>query len=83
MTVTAVCPDYTHTDFHARLGLPRGEEGIPNWLWLEAPRVVEESLRDAGRGKAVSVPSRRYTAIWTATRFAPSGLMARLAARGR
>ena len=83
VTVTAVCPGYTHTDFHARLGLPRGEEGIPDWLWLEAPRVVEESLRDAGRGKAVSVPSRRYTAIWTAARLAPSGLMARLAARGR
>ncbi|MGP5056008.1 SDR family NAD(P)-dependent oxidoreductase [Brachybacterium paraconglomeratum] len=83
VTVTAVCPGYTHTDFHARLGLPRGEEGIPDWLWLEAPRVVEESLRDAGRAKAVSVPSRRYTAIWAAARLAPSGLMARLAARGR
>ncbi|WP_270407463.1 SDR family NAD(P)-dependent oxidoreductase [Brachybacterium paraconglomeratum] len=83
VTVTAVCPGYTHTDFHARLGLPRGEEGIPDWLWLEAPQVVEESLRHAGRGEAVSVPSRRYTAIWTAARLAPSGLMARLAARGR
>lgn len=82
VTVTAVCPGYTHTDFHARLGLPRGEEGIPDWLWLEAPRVVEESLRHAGRGKAVSVPNRRYTAIWTAARLAPSGPMARLAARG-
>ncbi len=83
VTVTAVCPGYTHTDFHARLGLARGQEGIPGWLWLEAPRVVEESLRHAARGAAVSVPSRRYTAIWAAARLAPSGLMARLAARGR
>ena len=83
VTVTAVCPGYTHTDFHARLGLARGEEGIPDVLWLEAPRVVEESLRDAERRKAVSVPSRRYTAIWTLSQLAPSGLMARLAARGR
>ncbi|APX34030.1 short-chain dehydrogenase [Brachybacterium sp. P6-10-X1] len=81
--VTAVCPGYTHTDFHARLGLPKGEEGIPNWLWLEAPRVVTESLRDVERGKAVSVPSRRYRAIWTLAQLAPSGLMARLAERGR
>lgn len=44
--------------------------------------MVEESLRDAERGKAASVPSRRCTAIWTAARLAPSGLMARLAARG-
>ncbi|WP_434175893.1 SDR family NAD(P)-dependent oxidoreductase [Brachybacterium conglomeratum] len=83
VTVTAVCPGYTHTDFHARLGLPRGEEGISDWLWLEAPRVVEESLRDAERGKAVSVPSKRYKAIWTVSQLAPSGVMARLAARGR
>ncbi|ATG50126.1 short-chain dehydrogenase [Brachybacterium vulturis] len=83
VTVTAVCPGYTHTDFHARLGLPPGEEGIPDWLWLQAPRVVEESLRDAARGKAVSVPSKRYKAIYTAARLAPTGLMARLAARGR
>ena len=83
VSVTAVCPGYTHTDFHARLGLPRGEEGIPDWLWLEAPRVVRESLRDAERGKSVSVPSTRYTAIWALSQLAPSGLMARLAARGR
>ena len=83
VTVTAVCPGYTHTDFHARLGLAKGEEGIPDWLWLDAPRVVEESLRDVGRGKALSVPSRRYRAIYTVARFAPTGLMSRLAARGR
>ena len=79
VTVTAVCPGYTHTDFHVRLGLPRGEEGIPDWLWLEAPRVVEESLRDAERG----MPSKRYKAIWTVSQLAPSGVMARLAAKGR
>lgn len=83
VTVTAVCPGYTHTDFHARLGLAEGEEGIPRWMWLEAPRVVEESLRDVGRGKAVSVPSRRYRAIYAASRIAPPSLVARLAERGR
>ena len=83
VTVTAVCPGYTHTDFHARLGLAKGEEGIPDWLWLEVPRVVSESLRDVERGKAVSVPSKRYKAIYTVARLAPTGLMAKLAARGR
>lgn len=83
VTVTAVCPGYTHTDFHARLGLAKGEEGISKWMWLEAPRVVEESLLDAARGKAVSVPSKRYKAIYTVARLAPTGLVARLAARGR
>lgn len=83
VTVTAVCPGYTHTEFHERLGLAKGEEGIPDWLWLDAPRVVGDSLRDVGRGKAVSVPSKRYKAIYTAARLAPTGLMSKLAARGR
>ena len=83
VTVTAVCPGYTHTEFHARLGLAEGEEGIPYRQWLEAPRVVTESLRDVTRGRAVSVPSRRYRAIFTAAQLVPTGLMSRLAARGR
>ncbi|MFE5775213.1 SDR family NAD(P)-dependent oxidoreductase [Brachybacterium sp. NPDC056505] len=83
VTVTAVCPGFTHTEFHARMGLARGKEGIPGWMWLDAPRVVEESLRDAARGRAVSVPSRRYRAIVGLTRFFPAGLLAKAAARGR
>lgn len=83
VTVTAVCPGYTHTEFHERLGLAKGQEGISDWLWLDAPRVVEESLRDVARGRAVSVPSKRYKVIFTVARLAPTGLMAGLAARGR
>src|SRR5699024_11633876 len=49
----------------------------------QAPRVVAASLRCVGRGRAVSVPSRRNRAIYTLSRFAPSSLMSRLAARGR
>ena len=83
VTVTAVCPGYTHTEFHERLGLAKGEEGISKWMWLDAPRVVEESLRDVARGRAVSVPSKRYKAIYTVARLAPTGLAAKLASRGR
>lgn len=83
VTVTAVCPGYTHTNFHERLGLPPGEEGIPGWMWLRAPDVVRDSLRDIERGKAVSIPSFKYKAIVAAARFAPPALAARLGERGR
>lgn len=83
VTVTAVCPGYTHTEFHARLGLPPGQEGIPGWMWLEAPDVVAESLRDLDRGKALSVPSKRYKAIVALLKLAPAGVAARASARGR
>lgn len=83
VTVTAVCPGYTHTNFHERMGLPPGEEGIPRALWLDARDVVAQSLRDAARGVAVSVPSRRYKALVALARFAPPALAARVGERGR
>ena len=83
VTVTAVCPGFTHTNFHERLGLPPGEEGVAGWMWLRAPDVIAESLRDIARGKAVSVPSLRYRAVVGLTRVLPSGVVARAAESGR
>jgi len=83
VTVTAVCPGYTHTNFHERMGLGPGEEGVPDVMWLQAGDVVAESLRDVARGAAVSIPSLRYKALVTLARFAPPSLAARIGERGR
>lgn len=83
VTVTAVCPGFTHTNFHERAGLPPGQEGVADWMWLDAPDVVRESLRDAARGRAVSIPSLRYKLIVAAARFAPANLAARAGRAGR
>ncbi|GAA5101086.1 SDR family oxidoreductase [Microbacterium yannicii] len=83
VTVTAVCPGYTHTNFHERLGLAPGEEGVSDLMWLDARDVVAESLRDVARGRAVSIPSRRYKILVGLARFAPPSLAARIGERGR
>lgn len=83
VTVTAVCPGFTHTNFHERMGLASGREGVADWMWLDARDVVGESLRDAARGKAVSVPSLRYKALVALTRLVPPTLAARVGAQGR
>lgn len=83
VTFTAVCPGYTHTNFHERLGLPPGQEGVPKWMWLDAPRVVAESLRDAERGKPLSIPSFKYKVIVAFTKIIPAKLAARAGERGR
>ncbi|MDW4573108.1 SDR family oxidoreductase [Microbacterium sp. M3] len=83
VTVTAVCPGYTHTSFHERIGLPPGQEGVPDALWLNARDVVSESLRDVSRGRPVSIPSLRYKALVALARFAPPALASRLGERGR
>lgn len=83
VSVTAVCPGFTHTSFHERMGLPPGQEGIPGPLWLNATDVVREGLRDAARGIAVSVPSWRYKVIVALIGLLPRSLVATVARRGR
>lgn len=83
VTVTAVCPGFTHTSFHERMGLAPGHEGVPSFMWLDARDVVREGLRDAARGKAVSVPSLRYKTIVALARLLPSSLTSGVARRGR
>lgn len=83
VTVTAVCPGFVHTNFHERLGLPPGQEGVPPGMWLDAETVVGEGLRDAARGRAVSIPSLRYKMLVAASRLLPDAVVVRAASRGR
>ena len=83
VTVTAVCPGFVHTNFHERLGLPPGQEGIPSPMWLNAADVVREALRDSARGKAVSIPSLRYKLVVGLTRLVPTSLVVRAGETGR
>lgn len=83
VSVTAVCPGFTHTSFHERMGLPVGEEGVPQLLWLDAADVVREGLRDAALGKAVSVPSLRYKVLAALARVLPASVTSGVARRGR
>ncbi|WP_102191897.1 SDR family NAD(P)-dependent oxidoreductase [Microbacterium aurantiacum] len=83
VSVTALCPGFTHTSFHERMGLPPGQEGVPGFMWLDARAVVRQGLRDAALGRSVSVPSWRYKAIVALTRVLPSSLLAGAGRRGR
>jgi short-subunit dehydrogenase len=56
--VSALCPGFTRTEFHQRGKMSM--KGLPNFLWLNSDRLVEQSWRDALKGKAVSVPGWQY-----------------------
>jgi short-subunit dehydrogenase len=83
VTATAVCPGFVHTNFHERLGLPPGEEGIPGWMWLDASDVVRDALRDVARGRSVSIPSTKYKALVALSRLLPDAVVVRAGGRGR
>jgi short-subunit dehydrogenase len=69
----ALCPGFTHTEFHQRAEMDMSRVG--KWLWLDADYVVDQSLRDLVRGKAVCVPSRRYQLLVALSRKAPLGVL--------
>ena len=52
-------------------------------MWLEARQVVSEGLADNAKGKAVSIPSKRYKVLTSVSRVLPSKLVAGPARRAK
>ncbi|WP_131103373.1 SDR family NAD(P)-dependent oxidoreductase [Ornithinimicrobium sufpigmenti] len=77
VTVTAVCPGFTHTEFHDRAEMNMSM--LPDALWLEAPDVVRTALDDVSRGKVVSVPSATYKGVVGMLKVVPRALTRRVA----
>lgn len=79
--VQALCPGFTHTEFHDRMQIDKSK-GIPSWAWLNADRVVRESLQAAfGDGPTVVIPGRRYRAVVFALRHLPMWLRGKMQER--
>ncbi|HYW50508.1 MAG TPA: SDR family NAD(P)-dependent oxidoreductase [Gemmatimonadaceae bacterium] len=58
--VQALCPGFTHTEFHARMADDQLGRA-PAWMWLGADEVVETSLRQLERdGGVICVPGAQY-----------------------
>ena len=79
VTVTAVCPGFTHTEFHERAAADMS--GVPSRMWLEARDVVREGLADTFRGAAVSVPSKRYKTLVGVAQTIPRPVLRRIMGR--
>lgn len=78
--VQALCPGFTHTEFHDRAGMVKGN--IPRFLWLNVERVVDESLAQiAAGGKVTCIPSKRFKLIVLALRYMPEWVMGPLRSR--
>ncbi|MFK5646926.1 SDR family NAD(P)-dependent oxidoreductase [Ornithinimicrobium sp. LYQ121] len=77
VTVTAVCPGFTHTEFHQRAEMDM--TALPRALWLDAPRVVSDALEAVARGQVVVVPSLAYKGLVALLRVAPRRVTRRVA----
>jgi short-subunit dehydrogenase len=72
--VQALCPGFTHTEFHDRAAIDKSTTA--KFLWLDAERVVDESLAQAAaKGAVVCIPGRRYRLIVFMVRYFPDWLL--------
>jgi short-subunit dehydrogenase len=60
VNVCALCPGFTHTDFHETADLLDMKKATPGFIWYPAEVVVKEGLAAVERGKPVYVTGRLY-----------------------
>lgn len=84
ITVCALCPGFTYTEFHDVNGMRPQVSRLPSILWMSAEDVVREGLAAVERGAAVYIPGRLNRLIAAAARFLPRRLVhAAVASRER
>ncbi len=73
VTVTALCPGLTRTEFHQRARMQ--VSALPGGLWLDADDVVDQALADAAAGKVISVPGAQWKVLTALVRALPRPLV--------
>lgn len=63
VNVSALCPGFTHTEFHAVGGLQEMKDQTPGMLWYDADVVVGEGIAAVERGKPIQVSGRLYRVV--------------------
>jgi len=58
--VLALCPGFTHTEFHRSDELTRMKNSLPRFIWYDADVVIREGLVALEKGKAVYISGRLY-----------------------
>ncbi len=73
VTVQALCPGYTLSEFHDVTGADRS--AIPAGFWMTPDSVVETSLAGFARRQLIVIPGWRYRLLIGALRLIPAALV--------
>ena len=79
VTVMSLCPGFTKTEFHERMGVKRGT----GFMWLDVDMLVDRALADFEKGRVYSIPGVQYRVIAGVTRLVPSRALQTLQSLGR
>lgn len=69
VTVAAVAPGFTHTEFHQRASMDMN--GMREWMWLDSDAVASDALRAVRRGRPLAVPGTQYKVASALLQYLP------------
>lgn len=78
VTVTALCPGFTRSEFHSVSGSADNIGRIPKSAWMSAADVAGAGLRATAAGKAVEVPGIAYKTLASISNVLPRALVRRI-----
>lgn len=81
VSVTALCPGFTETEFQAAAGGTVESVSMPRWLWMSADTVAAAGLEALERGRPVCIPGPVNRLIALVFKLLPAAL-GRLMVRG-
>ena len=79
--VSALCPGFTRTEFHQRGRMSM--KGLPDFMWLNADKLVAKAWSDALKGKAISIPGWQYQILSFVIRNAPRSMVRKIGMKVR
>jgi hypothetical protein len=73
--VTAVCPGFTRSEFHARAGAEDLKRALPRFLWMDADTVARQGYEASEAGRFVYVSGVTNKTIAVLARLIPAPLL--------
>lgn len=76
--VTALCPGFTHSEFHDVNRTRDVVQQLPRWMWMDAETVARQGFDAVMDGRSIYVNGRVNRTIAFLTRHLPDGVMSRI-----
>jgi short-subunit dehydrogenase len=75
VTVTCLCPGFTHTEFGENAEAGEAERMMPEFLFMEAPEVARTGIEAMVAGRRTAIPGLANRASMLGGRVAPRSLL--------
>ena len=76
VSVTVLCPGFTHTEFQERANVPAAS--VPGFMWQEAPEVAAAGLDGVAKNRAVVIPGTMNKVMGNFSAITPHAITRRL-----